>query len=91
MPARTFPPNVCAAINFVVASPVIVTNQGRVSGNLQFTFKTIAGYTHIIQSRTNLVLGSWADVTNFTGDGSLKQFACPTTNPPVRFFRVKTQ
>jgi len=77
--------------NFVVASPVAITNQGRVAGNMQFTFKTLAGYTHIIQSRTNLVAGNWVNVSNFAGDGSLRQFAFPTTNPPAKFFRVTTQ
>ena len=76
---------------FVIAPPVVITNQGRVSGNVQFTFKTIAGYTHIVQSRTNLVTGTWINVTNLVGDGSVMQFKFPTTNPPTRFFRVKTQ
>jgi hypothetical protein len=76
---------------FVIAPPVMLTNQGRVNGNLQFSFQTLAGYTHFIQSRTNLVTGSWVNVTNLTGDGSVMQFKFPTTNPPVQFFRVKTQ
>ena len=76
---------------FVIAPPVVITNQGRVSGNVQFTFKTIAGYTHIVQSRINLATGTWINVTNLVGDGSVMQFKFPTTNPPTQFFRVKTQ
>ena len=82
-------------ISFVVGAPaplpVLLTNLARVGGNLQFSFQTLAGRPHTIQSRTNLVVGSWVNLTNFIGDGSLKQFVFPATNPPVRFFRVQTQ
>ncbi|HEY3931940.1 MAG TPA: LamG domain-containing protein [Verrucomicrobiae bacterium] len=81
--------------NFVVGAPaplpVLLTNLTRVSGNLQFSFQTLAGRPHTIQSRTNLTHGAWINLTNFTGDGSLKQFTFPATNPPVQFFRVNTQ
>ncbi len=81
--------------NFVVGAPaplpVLLTNLSRVSGNVQFSFQTLAGRPHTIQARTNLAAGVWIDLTNFVGDGSLKQFTFPTTNPPVEFFRVTTQ
>jgi hypothetical protein len=81
--------------NFVVGAPaplpVLLTNLTRVGGNLQFSFQTLAGRPHTVQSRTNLTAGTWINLTNFTGDGALKQFAFPTTNPPIRFFRVQTQ
>ena len=81
--------------NFVVGAPaplpVLLTNLTRAGGNLQFSFQTLAGRPHTIQSRTNLAAGAWVNLTNFTGDGSLKQFVFPATNPPVRFFRVQTQ
>jgi hypothetical protein len=77
--------------NFIVAPLVVITNQGRVNGNVQFSFQTVATHTNIILSRTNLVVGTWVPVTNFVGDGTVKQFSFPTTNPPVRFFRVETQ
>ena len=80
---------------FVVGAPaplpVLLTNLTRASGNLQFSFKTLAGRPHIVQSRTNLSHGAWINLSNFVGDGSLKQFAFPATNPPVQFFRVLTQ
>jgi hypothetical protein len=81
--------------NIVVGAPaplpVLLTNLTRASGNLQFSFKTLAGRPHFVQSRTNLTLGAWVNLTNFVGDGSLKQFTFPATNPPVQFFRVDTQ
>jgi hypothetical protein len=81
--------------NIVVGAPaplpVLLTNLTRASGNLQFSFQTLAGRPHTIQSRTNLTLGAWVNLTNFVGDGSLKQFVFPATNPPIQFFRVNTQ
>jgi hypothetical protein len=98
-PVRTWATSVNLASesfnNFVVGAPaplpVLLTNLTRVSGNLQFSFQTLAGRPHTIQSRTNLTHGAWVNLTNFVGDGSLKQFAFPATNPPVQFFRVDTQ
>jgi len=80
-----------AFIPFVVAPPVVLTNTARVGGVFQFSFQTVATHTNIVLSRTNLVVGTWIPVTNFIGDGSVKQFVFPATNPPVRFFRVSTQ
>jgi Concanavalin A-like lectin/glucanases superfamily len=81
--------------NFVVGAPaplpVLITNLTRAGGNLQFSFQTLAGRPHIIQARTNLTVGAWINLTNFVGDGSFKQFAFPSTNLPVQFFRVNTQ
>ena len=61
------------------------------SGNFQLSFTTIPGRPEIVQSRTNLVLGTWITVTNFTGDGSSHQFIFPTTNAAGQYFRVITQ
>jgi hypothetical protein len=84
-----------AFVNFVVGAPaplpVQLTNQTWAGGNIQFSFTTLAGRPHTIQSRTNLTVGTWQDVTNFIGDGSLRQFSFPVTNPPIMFFRVSTQ
>jgi hypothetical protein len=81
--------------NFVVGAPaplpVLITNLTQTSGNLQFSFETLAGRPHIIEARTNLATGIWVPLTNFIGDGSLKQFTLPATNPPIQFFRVNTQ
>jgi hypothetical protein len=80
---------------FVVGAPaplpVLLTNLTRSGGNLAFSFETLAGRPHTVQSRTNLTGGTWINLTNFVGDGSLKQLAFPATNPPVQFFRVLTQ
>ena len=81
--------------NFVVGAPaplpVLITNLTRAGGNLQFSFQTLAGRPHTVQARTNLTVGAWINLTNFVGDGSFKQFAFPSTNLPVQFFRVNTQ
>ena len=98
-PIRTWSANLnlgsLAFDNFVVGAPaplpVVLTNIMRSGNNLQFSFQTLAGRPHTIQARTNLVVGSWINLTNFIGDGSLKQFSFPGTNPPTRFFRVSTQ
>jgi hypothetical protein len=80
---------------FVVGAPaplpVLITNLMQNGGNLQFSFQTLAGRPHIIEARTNLTDGIWVPLTNFVGDGSLKQFTFPATNPPIEFFRVNTQ
>jgi len=60
------------------------------AGNLGFTFQTANGQSETVQSSTNL-LGGWTDMTNFTGDGSMRQFTFPTTNGSGKFFRVKQQ
>jgi Concanavalin A-like lectin/glucanases superfamily len=80
-----------AFIPFVVAPPVVLTNTARAGGIFQFSFQTVATHTNIVLSRTNLVVGTWIPVTNFIGDGTVKQFVFPATNPPVRFFKVQTQ
>lgn len=71
--------------------PVQLVNAQPTNSAIRFSFQTLGGRPHTIQARTNLTLGSWVDLTNFTGDGSLQQFTFPVTNPPIRFFRVRTQ
>ena len=39
----------------------------------------------------NLLSTNWITVSNFSGDGTLKQFTFPTTNPPANYFRVRTR
>jgi hypothetical protein len=68
--------------------PAQITNVVRTPGNIGFGFNTSNGPIYRIQARTNLIIGTWLELTNFPGDGTLKQFTFPTTNPPVRFFRV---
>jgi len=81
--------------NFVVGAPaplpMLLTNLTRVGGNVQFSFQTLAGRPHTVQARTNLVVGTWINMTNFIGDGSLKQFSFPSTNPLIQFSREQTQ
>lgn len=79
------------AITLAPLSQALLMNLAQTAGNIEFSFQTLAGRSHTVQSRTNLFLGSWVNLTNFTGDGSLRQFIFPATNPPAQFFRVETQ
>jgi hypothetical protein len=76
---------------FVIAgNPLLQLMNVQAGGSsLQFSFTTVANRTNDIETRTNLISGAWVSITNFVGDGSLRQFSFPTTNPPVRFFRVR--
>lgn len=60
-------------------------------GNFQLGFQTVPGRTETVQMRTNLLTGTWVDVTNFVGDGSSYQLSVPITNSPGKYFRVITQ
>lgn len=82
-----------ATSQFVVSSnaPVQLIGVQKNGVNLQFSFQTQSGLTNTIEVSTNLAGGVWTPLTNFTGDGSLRQFAFPTTNEPAEFFRVLTQ
>src|SRR5581483_8132952 len=80
---------------FVVGSaavPVQILNPHTGGGGLQFSFMSQSGHPHFIEANTNLaVTNGWITLSNFVGDGTLKNFTFTTTNPRVRFFRVKTQ
>jgi hypothetical protein len=69
---------------------VTLLNPAVPGGSFQFGFQSLAGHTHTIQASTDLVISSWLDLTNFTGDGTLKQFTVPATDPAARYFRVRT-
>ena len=71
--------------------PVLLTNLARVVVIYSSPSRRWRDGRTPSKSRTNLTAGAWVNLTNFTGDGSLKQFIFPATNPPVRFFRVQTQ
>ncbi|MBI3853974.1 MAG: LamG domain-containing protein [Verrucomicrobia bacterium] len=81
-----------ATSEFVVSAPMPVqlVNPQRSGNNLQFAFTAAAGRPYIVEARTNLSSGVWIVLTNITGDGTLTQFTFPTTNPPIRFFRVRS-
>ncbi|MCF7816692.1 MAG: LamG domain-containing protein [Kiritimatiellales bacterium] len=81
--------------HFVVGAPeplpVELVDIQPINGTFRFSFQTLAGRPHTVQVRTNLTSGTWSDLTNFTGNGSLQQFVFPSTNYPISFFRVNTQ
>jgi hypothetical protein len=85
------------SMSFVVGAPAPLPVQLTVSrpqpggGSFQLGFQTQAGRPETIQVRTNLAAGVWMDVTNFIGNGSIRQFTFPTTNAPWEYFRVVTQ
>jgi hypothetical protein len=79
-----------AVVTSTTPLPVRLTNIGAWLGHIQFSFTTLPVRPYTVQARTNLAAGAWLDLTNATGDGTLQQFTFPNTNPPVRFFRVRS-
>lgn len=82
-----------ASSSFTVSNafPVQILNPQHAGNAFQFEFLSQIGFTNIIQSRTNLVLGDWVDRTNLLGDGTLKTVVLPGDNLPVEFFRITTR
>ncbi|MBC8094713.1 MAG: hypothetical protein H7Y43_02765 [Akkermansiaceae bacterium] len=74
-----------------IPNPVQLVNVLKSGTNVAFSFLSQTGFSHTIESRTNLSLGTWQTRSNFPGDGNLKTFQFPATNRPAEFFRVKTQ
>jgi len=68
-----------------------LTSPALVGGNFQFSFLSSAGRTNSVYAATNLVNPVWVNLTNITGDGTLKTFMVPAKTPAQRFFRVGTQ
>ena len=71
-------------------STLSLTNVALAAGNFQFSFTSATGRTHAVKYTTNLLSGSWQNLTNIDGDGTLKTVQVPATNDPC-FFRVLTQ
>ncbi len=68
-----------------------LTSPALVGGNFQFSFLSTAGHTNSVYAATNLINPVWVNLTNITGDGTLKTFSVPANTPAKRFFRVGTQ
>jgi hypothetical protein len=73
------------------ATPVTILNPQRSGTNFVFSMQSQAGKAHVVQCRTNLTTAPWVDVTNFTGDGNLKQFQWPMSVNAESYYRVGTQ
>jgi autotransporter-associated beta strand protein len=72
-----------------VLTPALLQAPQLSGGNLSFNFLTASNQSYTIQENTDVATTNWFVVTNFTGDGSLFQFAIPlTTRSPQDFFRV---
>jgi hypothetical protein len=71
--------------------PVILTNTALSSTNITFKFQLVAGHTNLIQTSTNLTIGSWTTLSNLTlfGDAQVKKITIPMTNGPASYFRVQ--
>ena len=83
---------------FVVGAPaplpVRLTSLASAGGKFQFSFQTLAGRPHTVQARTNLTVGTWINLTNFTGDGGLKTIALTNSlfgGSRQGFIRVSSQ
>jgi hypothetical protein len=70
------------------AVPVQILPPHFSAGGFNFGFNTISNRSYTVQSTTNLTNPNWILFTNFTGNGSLMQFAPSVTNAAQRFFRV---
>jgi hypothetical protein len=59
---------------------------------LRLSFNSLAGTNYVLQSRTDLVSGSWAtlpDTTNSGNGGTMQQTVTNAVNTPQQFYRVK--
>jgi len=71
-------------------SPITLTNIQCTACQMTFTFQSLTGLLHTLETRVAAATGSWNDVTNFLGDGNVIQVMVPTTNE-TQFFRVRTE
>jgi hypothetical protein len=81
-------------VSFVPNSPVSLSSPQTVGANFQFSFQSQMGFGYNIEYTTNLVSGAWQTWSNFTGDGTLKNYAVPFSifHPAKQgFMRVSTQ
>ena len=51
------------------ALPTTILNPTRVDNNVTFQFLSQSGFTHFVESRTNVASGAWIERTNLVGDG----------------------
>jgi hypothetical protein len=68
--------------------PAQISSPQLVVSHMDFSFPTITNQSYTIQETASLSPTSWMDYSNFTGNGSVWQFAIPVTNAPQQFFRV---
>ncbi len=79
-----------AKSGFIVTNPSIaLLNPKLVGSNLEFSFQSQNGMTHVLLSRTNLTLGAWQTNSLVIGDGTLKLISVPKTNSQ-EYFRIST-
>ena len=69
-----------------------ITAVARLGNDLRLSFNSLAGTNYVLQSRTDLVPGSWATLpgTTNSGNGStVQQTVTNAVNLPQQFFRVE--
>lgn len=70
---------------------VTLLNASIVETNFQFSFVSVAGRAHTIESRTGLATDIWQSRTNIAGDGSIVTVQFPVNPGGVEYFRLVTQ
>jgi hypothetical protein len=74
----------------VTIPPVTLLNAAIVGTNLQFSFVSVAGRMHDIESRTNVSAGVWQTRSKVAGDGLSKTVQFPINPGNREFFRLVT-
>ncbi|HQL79927.1 MAG TPA: laminin B domain-containing protein [Verrucomicrobiota bacterium] len=69
--------------------PVQILNPAVSNELFEFSFGTITGRSYTVQRNDEVNTTNWVFQTNFTGNGSLMQFAVPASEATQRFFRVR--
>jgi hypothetical protein len=77
------------SVTYTYLPNIVLTNVSSSGANFSFSFTSVSDYTNTVQATTNLIAGTWAALTNFVGNGSLKTINVPTKGSPLRFFRVQ--
>jgi hypothetical protein len=71
-----------------VTNSLRITSVGAASGNVQLKFTAVAQTSYAIQSRAQLVIGSWASITNVTPAVSGEATVTVPVSGPMRFYQV---
>jgi hypothetical protein len=71
------------------ALPVVITSPTLSNGVAMFPFNTLSGQSYTVERNNDVSTTNWVFHTNFTGSGSLMQFAVPVADATQRFFRVR--
>ena len=84
--------------NVIAAEPVpssghhAADSQPQAGGTFRLRITTTPGRSYVVEGSTNLLPGSWVQVTNFTATGSLTTVTNTGAllQQPLRFYRART-